>query len=132
MANALIITESAAEAFHTHQILTELFSEVKACNRLAVAKELFVLFKPDLVVVSDLPSDGADAASVMHQVSGAGAGVLLCAGLGAVIGPDPIRSVRIVPPLTVSGVFAALEKLDLARIVNQTFLPLSARSPAND
>lgn len=132
MANALIITESASEAFHSHQILTELFSEVKVCNRLANAKKLFVSFQPDLVVVSDLPSDFADAASVLHQISGDAASVLLCAGLSAVVGPDPIRSVRIVPPLTVSGVFAALERLDLARIVSQTSLPLSTRSPAND
>lgn len=132
MANALIITENASEAFHSHQILTELFSEVKVCNRLAIAKELLVSFQPDLVVVSDLPSDFADAASVLHQISGDAASVLLCAGLSAVVGLDPIRSVRIVPPLTVSGVFAALEKLDLARIVSQTSLPLSTRSPAND
>lgn len=132
MATALIISESASEAFHSHQILTELFSEVKVCNRLAIAKKLFASFQPDLVVISDLPSDFADAASVRHQIAGDAATVLLCAVLSAVVGPDPIRSVRIVPPLTVSGVFAALVQLDLARIVSQTSLPLSTRSSAND
>jgi hypothetical protein len=133
MARALIICEDAAEAFHTHQILTELFCEVKVCNRQDAAKQLITTFRPDLVVVSGLPSSGLRAEAVLRGVSvDTTAAVILWSGLESVAGPDPECSVRVLKPLTISNASQAMVKLGLSGIVNQSSLPLSTRSPAND
>lgn len=133
MSRALIICEDATEAFHTHQILTDLFGEVKVCNRLDVAKALHASFRPNLVVVSGLPSAGLRAEAVLRGVSvGSTAAVILWSGLESVAVPDPDCSVRVLSPLTISSAFQAMGKLGLSGIVNQSSLPLSTRSPAND
>ena len=44
MPKLLIVSENAAEAFHTQQILSEHFSDVRVCNRLDTAKELSSTF----------------------------------------------------------------------------------------
>lgn len=133
MSKVLIISEVAAEAFHTQQILAELFSEVRVCNRLDVAQSLCASFEPDLIVASALPTAGLSAAGVLKAVPmKKPAGLILISKIEPVSGQDPERSVRVFQPLTTSNAFEALNQLNLTAIVNQSSLPLSIRSPAND
>jgi hypothetical protein len=133
MPKLLIVSENAAEAFHTQQILSEHFSDVRVCNRLDTAKELSSTFVPDLIVASALTAAGYSAADVLRAIPVSDtAGLILTSKIEPVSGEDPKRSVRVFQPLTTANSVEALQKLNLTGIVNQSSLPISLRSPAND
>lgn len=131
MPKALIISTSASVAFHASQVVEGLFRHVKVCNSSTRAAELLASFDPDLVIIFDRVGPGGSAAAVAAQ---AGVSlkptILVCSGLQSVAISDPVNSVRVTPPLTITAVFTAMKALSIDGIVDQTSLPIHLRRPA--
>lgn len=123
MATALILTDDPAEAFHTQQIISELFTVVRACNTVESATAEMSDLVPDLVIVYGLKEfSGQPFKAAAQVVSKTTPAMLMCAGLLVAGVGEPTCSVRVVPPLNLSNTMKAIHELGLSKIVDQSHL----------
>lgn len=131
MPKALIVSTSASIAFHAIQVVQGLIRHVKVCNSSTRAAELLASFDPDLVIIFDMAGPAGSAAAVAAQAGiSSKPTILVCSGLQSVTTSDPVNSVRVTPPLTVTAVYKAMKALSIDGIVDQTALPIHLRRPA--
>lgn len=131
MPKALIVSTSASIAFHATQVVEGLIRHVKVCNSATRAAELLASFDPDLVIIFDMAGSAGSAAAVASQAGvSSKPTILVCSGLQSVATSDPVNSVRVTPPLTLTAVYTAMKALSIDGIVDQTALPIHLRRPA--